>query len=76
MNTANLETAREAVEQARSAVSAAVQVLAGHEAAWATYPGHCEAADSLGRALTETSEAHTAIVSTQQPRHAEQLDTY
>ena len=61
MNVRNEETARAAVADAERAVRTAVQVLASHYRNHDTHPGREEAADSLGRALTEVSEARQAL---------------
>lgn len=61
MSQQSLEQARQAVADARTAVLAAYRTLGVHGAAYDAYPGHGEASDSLGRALTEVSEAQRAI---------------
>lgn len=61
MNEKNRADARQAVEDARTAVLTAYRALAVHNASYAAYPGHDEASDSLGRALTEVSDAARAL---------------
>lgn len=61
MSPTNLEQAREAVANARSALLNAYRTLGVHEASYSAYPGHGEASDSIERALREAERAEAAL---------------
>lgn len=61
MTATTRDQALTATAEARSAVLDAYRLLALHQASFTTYPGHEEASDSLGRALTEVNEAVRAL---------------
>lgn len=61
MNPNTQHQARTAVAEAAASVLSAFRLLALHGASFTAYPGHEEASDSLGRALTEVNEAVRAL---------------